>query len=374
MPAPMMRILSCLLILSSLAFAQTEASPTQPPAESATPAAKTAPRPMTVLVSATDAKGAAVMNLTKESVEVQDTGHATPVQALQLAESLPIEMIIVLNSSRNTFKQQQNAAIDLAQKVMRPGKDRVIVMNAGGEKMMTKPITWETDPAKVAEYVKAMDYKVGVPDAFGYEIQRDNAGMNRSGLEIQGGAMNSFFEIAWQLMVQDRSPMRRVLVTFRNPMNHAPGMNQRFQEHVAGRHEQIIHTAQALRAMIFTIVTDEPQQNVSGNIDINQGYVPLSSGEASQDQLRHYDENVNRNISYAISHGRLNVERLARDTGGRAFMGPKKNYSDAVDGIANAVKAQYALTFIPAEGVVEPRTLSVQSASAIISAPKSYPH
>jgi VWFA-related protein len=327
---------------------------------------------MTVLVSATDAKGAAVTNLTKESVQLTDTGHSTPVQSLQLAESLPVEMIIVLNSSRNTFKQQQNAAIDLAQKVMRPGKDRVIVLNAGGEKTMTKPITWETDPAKVAESVKAMDYKVGVPDAFGYEIQRDNAGLSRSGLEIQGGANNSFFEIAWQLMVQDRSPMRRVLVTFRNPMNHAPGMNQRFQEHVAGRHDQIIHTAQALRAMIFTIVTDEPQQNVSGSVDINQGYVPMS-GE-NQEQVRRYDENVNREISYAISHGRLNVERLARDTGGRAFMGPKKNFSDAVDGIANAVKAQYALTFIPAEGVVEPRTLAVQATGATISAPKSYPH
>jgi VWFA-related protein len=332
-------------------------------------------RPMTVLVSATDSNGLPVSGLTKESVRVMDTGHADSVLSLQAAETLPIQLVVILNSSRNTFKQQQAAAIDLLQKLMRPGKDEAVVLNAGGEKLMEGQVNWETDSVKLAAAIKSLDYKVGLPDAFSYSIQPDRAGMNRSGLEVQGGSNTSVFEIAWRLMVEDKRAMRRVVVTFRNPMNHSPGLgNQRFYEYVSQRHDQIIATAQALRATIFTIVTDEPGSNASGNVDIGQGYVPMTSWEASQDQVRHYDEALNRNINTALSSGRQNVERMAIDTGGKASLAPKRNFSDAVEQIVNSVKAQYALTFVPAEGLTGARTLSVQATGANITAPKSYPH
>jgi len=328
---------------------------------------------MTVLVSITDGAGNPVSGMVKDNVHVMDTGHSAPVLNFANADPLPVQLVIILYSSRNTFKNQQKAAIDLVQQIMRPGKDEALILNAGGEKQMEGQINWESDPTKVTDKIKNMDYKVGLPDAFSYSIQIDRAGMNRDGLEIQGGSNNSVFEIAWQLMVQDKRPMRRVIVTFRNPMNHAPGFNQRFSDYVAGHHDQIIGTAQALRAMIFTIITDEPSQNASGTIDIGQGYVPMTSGEASQDQLRHADETVNRRISQAVSSGRQNVERLALETGGKAYMSPKKNYADAVMGITNAIKAQYALTFQPAD-VTGPRAITVTAAGATVNAPKSYPH
>jgi VWFA-related protein len=379
---PPMKIVPTLIVLSSLALAQETASTTAPATPTSTAAAppaasaeqpKPAVRPMTVLVSLTDSGGNPVSGVGKENVHVLDTGHNASVLNFANAEPLPIQLVLILYSSRSTFKQQQKAAADLAQQVLRPGKDEALVMVAGSEKMMEGQLNWEADPVKVVEKIKALDYKVGLPDAFSYSIQIDKAGMNRNGLEIQGGSNNSVFEIAYQLMVQDKRPMRRVIVTFRNPMNHAPGFNQRFADYVAGHHDQIIGTAQALRAMIFTIITDEPSKNSSGTVDIGQGYVPMTSGEASQDQLRHADESVNRQISQAVSSGRQNVERLALETGGKAFMAPKKNYEDAVAGITNAIKAQYALTFQQAE-VTGPRAITVTAAGATVNAPKSYPH
>jgi hypothetical protein len=284
--------------------------------------------------------------------------------------------VVILYSSHDTFKQQQKAATQFLQQVMRPGKDRAVVLNAGGQKLMQGQLAWESDPAKLAETIKNMDYKVGLPDAFSYRIQIDRAGMQRSDLQIQGGSNTSVFEIAWSLFVQEKRPMRRIVVTFRNPMNHAAGpagTDQRFLDYVADRHAQIIQAAQTLRAMIFPIITDEPRQNVSGVVDISQGYVPMTQGEASQDQLRHADEETNRQVSQLVSQGRQNVEMLGIQTGGQAFMAPKRNYEDAMSAIANDIKAQYAVTFIPAD-VTGPRSIKVTAAGATVHAPTSYPH
>ena len=375
MRPPMKLLLTSLLMISTLTFGQestpaANAEKTQQPG--LTERAKSQAHPMTVLVSLTDSGGNPVAGVAKDNVHVMDTGHSVSVLNLAQAEPLPIQLVLILYSSRNTFKNQQKAATELVQQLMRPGKDEAIVLNAGGDKRMEGTINWETDPTKVTEQIKAMDYKVGLPDAFSYSITIDKSGSNRLPIEIQGGSNNSVFEVAWQLMVQDKRPMRRVIVTFRNPMNHAPGFEQRFANYVAAHHDQIIGTAQALRAMIFPIITDEPSQNVSGTVDIGEHVVPISGAEANAD-VRRWDEGANRQISLQISAGRQNVERMGLETGGVAFMSPKKNYSNAVTGITNAVKAQYALTFEPAD-VTGPRAIAVTAAGATVHAPKSYPH
>ena len=96
-----------------------------PAAHSATPAVTVARAPhfVPVLISATDTHGDPVLGLTKEQITVLDAN--LEVQPLQLyrGADLSLHLGIVLLCSPRTFSQQQAAAIDLVNKVIRPGID-----------------------------------------------------------------------------------------------------------------------------------------------------------------------------------------------------------------------------------------------------------
>jgi hypothetical protein len=49
----------------------------------------------------------------------------------------------------------------------------------------------------------------------------------------------------------------------------------------------------------------------------------------------------------AYEAGKVNIERMATETGGATFWSTKKNYPDAINAIANLVAGQYIVTFSP---------------------------
>jgi hypothetical protein len=365
-------ILSTFALTSALA--QTDAGVPASTATQAQPiAVAPAPtvRPTTLLVSAIDIKGNPVSVPTKESVTVMDSGRTAQLLDVRRADSLPVKLVIMLLGRHSTFSQQKNAAIDLVQKALRPGTDQVLIMTANGTKQWTKPLQWESDPAKAVDFLKSLDGKEGLTDAFDFSMDTDMGNESRVTLRKSDMSDKSVFEIAWGMLMQDPKPARRVLVTFRNPVAHAGGAGTRqIREYTDNRHAGIIAVAQAIRLPIYTIAVEDPE--LPGTSDIKANYSGNFGGSGSS--LRNYDESLSRAKHQAALAGRSSIQRLSDETGGLFSASTKKNFADAVDAIAAGIKSQYAVTFVPAEAGANPRVpVDVFSNGVKLSAPKSYP-
>jgi hypothetical protein len=71
----------------------------------------------------------------------------------------------------------------------------------------------------------------------------------------------------------------------------------------------------------------------------------------------------------AYDAGRVNVERIAVESGGATYWSTKKNYSDAISAIANQIAGQYIVTFVPRDipGVVRPMKVTSTDAVHVLS-------
>ena len=114
---------------TAAAPANSSASLTPAAAAPATPAAR-APRAVPVLLSATDSHGSPVLSLTKEQLTILDSNQAVEALKLYKGSELPLHLGIVLVCNARTFSQQQAAAVDLVNKVIRPGLDEAFVVTA----------------------------------------------------------------------------------------------------------------------------------------------------------------------------------------------------------------------------------------------------
>jgi hypothetical protein len=380
-----MKPILTIFILIAAAFAQGGAGAAPPPAPTTSePASQKTPTlqappadaqrgTMTILISGMDVKGNPVA-ITKESLRVMDSGASAEVVDVKNANALPIKLGIIL-TARGSFDKQKAAAMELIQKVLRPGVDQAIVVTAGGQKLWSKPLAMESDPAVLAAAVKAMDRKEGLADLFNYSIDTGGGGTN-TGLAIQsqvgGVAGQSVYETVWSLMASDPRPARRVLVLFRDPVSHSAGVgSQRFAEYNEYQHDKLIYTAQVLRAPIYVVGISDVSPMLNST-DIGATYNSTFAGDAAA--LRNRDEQANREKQAAMMGGRSNMERLGIETGGRAWYSSKKNYTDAVGYIVDALKNQYAVTFVPNDPPANTRpSLELIAGSAKLAAPKSYP-
>jgi hypothetical protein len=96
------------------------------------------------------------------------------VQALQIykAQDIPLRLGIVLLASDTTFAQQQTAAIDLVQRVIRPNLDAAFIVTARGKKPWpSERLDWKSDPAEMAKNIQGLDRNAGLPDAFNFDMQ-----------------------------------------------------------------------------------------------------------------------------------------------------------------------------------------------------------
>jgi hypothetical protein len=349
-----MKPLLTIFCLLATAFSQGAAAPpapaeTQHPGEQTTPTLQTPPPDaqrgtMTILISGMDVKGNPVA-ITKEGLRVMDSGRTAEVVDVKDATALPLKLGIIL-TARGSFDKQKNAAMELVQKALRPGIDQAVVLTAGGQKPWSKPVNWESDPAALIATIKAMDKKEGLADVFNYSIDTGGGGTN-TGLAIQsqvGGVRgDNVYDIMWSLMAADPKPARRVMVLFRDPVSHSAGVGSaRFAEYSEYQHEKLIYTAQMLRAPIFVVGVSDITPLLNST-DIGAVYNSTFAGDAAA--LRNRDEQANREKQAAMMGGRSNMERLGIETGGRAWYSSKKNYSDAVAGVVDALKTQYAVTF-----------------------------
>jgi len=330
-------------------------------------------RPVSVLFSVTDQAGSPVRDLAKDQVTVLDNSSNATVADLRPVGDAPLSLGIVLLASPTNFKKEQAAAIDLVQKLIRSDQDRAFVITAGGGKRWTESaLDWQSDPEALKKQISALDKNTGIPDAFNYDLSTYSGDTATSAarwrIESQKGGGASFFDAVWGMMVADKRPARRVLVLFRNPWSHAPGMAKEYRDFSDRKHSEIVANAQKLHVTIFAIgVEENPPDATNPSGELNKGYGMNAVG----DMTREYDRQVGLQKERLYNGGRANVERLANETGGQAWWSGK--YNDIAGSIANALNGQYLLTFVPAAPTPGPHKLKVTCGSGTrVSAPEAF--
>lgn len=368
----LVKILAVLFVLAGAGFAQV-----MPPQETGQSPAQRAPEhAISVIVSATDGQGNPLRDLTKESVTVSENNQALETARVQEAWDLPLDLGIVLLTSKDKFDQEKAAAIELAQKVLRPGKDRAFVVTAAGNKPWPSPkLDWLTDSSAVADTIRGLDKNAGLPDMFNYVLNTDAAGTGRHSVQTYNKSNGfSFFDVVWAMMKTDPRPVRRAVVIFRLPMRHAPGAGEQSTRACEENHNTVITAAQVLGVSFFTVGIDDAITGTdTAGKNIQRTYMPLHNGNSVTS--RQYDQDTDRFNEIQFTAGRNNVIRIADETGGRAYWPAKKNYTDAVASIASELSARYVVSFVPPDkstpSPVHPIKVQVAGA-AHVSAPRAY--
>jgi VWFA-related protein len=340
-------------------IATTESNSSAASTTATAPAAVTSvPRPhfVPVLISVTDVKGSPLLELTKEQLKIVDNNQAAQPLQLFKAADIPLHLGIVLLASPATFSQQQAAATDLVQKVIRPKVDEAFVVTARGRKAWPSDrLDWKSDPAELSRTIQALDRNAGIPDAFNFNLKTDEVGSDedagRDTVQYFANGGVSAFDAAYAMMNSDPRPARRVLVIFREPWSHSPGFGQRVNQAVEHQMQRVIALAQMTHVSMFVIGLDDPRFNGISDNNIGKSYISLHAGDdgGAGSANREFDRQMERDRIRAYDQGKTNVQRLASETGGETFWSTKKNYSDAVSAISNRILGQYLVTFTPAD-------------------------
>ena len=348
-------------------------SPSPPVASSASPAVATPQqRRVTIFMTATDRSGQPFRDLAKDQISITDSGQAGEVLQVRLADQLPLDLGIVLLASKTDFAQQQAAAIELSRKILRPGADHAFVLVAGGDKPWTNTnVEWQSDPSAIEKIIKGLDHNAGLSDPFAWDFSTENAGMNRR-MHIQrytvGGS--GVFNIIWTMMKTDPRPVRRAVVIFRSAWAHSAGMGDTVVQAVERQHSNIIADAQQLWVSLYVIGIQEAPPPAPATL--TQTYSPIQTGAGGYNRV--YDQELEKFRDRAYNVGQVNLARLATETGGGIWWSAKKNYSDAVVGIQNALSSSYAVVYSTSLSSSPQHTLDLRlsTSNARVSFQKMY--
>ncbi len=328
------------------------------------------PRFVPVLISVTDSGGGPVAGLAKEQLTLLDSNQAVqPLQVLK-GHDIPLHLGVVLVSASASFAQQQAAAENLVQRVLRPNVDAAFVVTTRGKKPWPSGrLEWKQDPAELCKLIQGLDRDAGLPDAFNFDLNTDKAGFgDKSGRSTQqsfGGTQVTVFDAVYSMMNSDPRPSRRVLVIFRDPWPFSPGFGSWAHGTVEDRLLQVIAQAQALHIATFVVGLEDPQFNGVTDNTIGQNYTSLHAGRdgGAGTASRNLDQQLQRSRMRAYDAGKANLERLAAETGGTTIWSTKKNYPDAVNAIANQLDGEYMVTFVPGQIPGPAHSLKVTSSN-----------
>ena len=321
-----------------------------------------------------------MLGATKEQLNIIDSNQPVTPLKLFAGSDIPLHLGIVLVSSPKTFGQQQAAATDLVKQVIRANKDQAFVVSAGGTKPPAeKDIAWSTNADDVVKKIQSLDANAGLPDAFASNMENtaitgnENPGL--MSLQTYAGASGAtVFDAAFGMINADPKPARRVLVMFREPWAHSPGVGGRASAAVNYQVSRLVGVAQQMHIATFVIGLEDLRFNGVSDNTIGQNYVSVHGGDdkSGGSASREYDRQMDRERVNAYNAGRVNVEKLGADTGGAVFWSTKKNYPDAVHGIANLLAGQYIVTFVPSDTPGPVHTLKITSSAGKVMAQPSF--
>lgn len=369
---------------STSAATSTSSPATASATNSSTATAPIAPRIRFVpaLISVTDGSGKPVLGVTKEQLTIIDSNQPVTPLKLFAGSDIPLHLGIVLVASPKTFGQQRAAAADLVKQVIRPNKDQAFVVNAGGTKPPAqKEIAWSSNPDDLVKLIQAQDENAGLPDAFGSSMDSTSiAGNENPGqMSVQtyaGTSGATVFDAAFGMINADPKPARRVLVMFREPWAHSPGIGGRASAAVDYQVNRLVGVAQQMHIATFVIGLEDLRFSGAADNTLGQTYVSVHGGDdkSGGSAAREYDRQMDRERVKAYNGGRVNVEKLGTNTGGAVFWSTKKNYPDAVHGIVNLLGGQYIVTFTPSDTPGPVHTLKITSSAGnkVLSQPSFF--
>ena len=379
--------LAAVSIAAGTAQAQS-APPASVAGQEPTAAAPVAPAPaapqrahfVPALISVTDSSGNPVQGVTKEQLNIVDSNQAVTPLKLFAGSDIPLHLGIVLVSSPKTFGQQQAAAADLVKQVIRANKDQAFVVSAGGTKPPgEKEIAWSSNAEDLVKKIQSLDANAGLPDAFASNMENTSitGNENPGQMSVQtyaGGGGATVFDAAFGMINADPKPARRVLVMFREPWAHSPGIGGRASAAVDYQVNRLVGVAQQMHIATFVIGLEDLRFNGVSDNTIGQTYVSVHGGDdkSGGSASREYDRQMDRERVKAYDAGRVNVEKLGTDTGGAVFWSTKRNYPDAVHGIANLLAGQYIVTFVPSDTPGPVHTLKITSSAGKVLAQPSF--
>jgi hypothetical protein len=183
-----------------------------------------------------------------------------------------------------------------------------------------------------------LDKTAGLPEPFSFEIQTTSSADFRSWITYYKGAPpeQSVFAIAAQMLTSDRRPARRALIMFRDPWEHSPGWGSAYGQYVERRHDFVISMLKEAAVPVYVIGIDEPSTRPRIPNDIGQNYGTTFTGSGSA--MRASDQEFRKAMDILMNAGRVNLERISKQTGGMVAYGSKKNYTDAVPQLISAVE------------------------------------
>lgn len=270
-----------------------------------------------------------------------------------------LDLAIVLLDSRTNFDQQKNAAAELLKRSVRPG-DRVLIVTATGDAPKSTPeLKWNTTAYGALYAIKEARRDVGFPDAFGLRIETEVSSTDRLTYETNAENFHdTVFEKVFAFMAADPTPAKRLMVMFRDPTAHSPGIGytQRFADYMDKRHKQIISQAQADHVTIEAIGLDglalyASQTNngypaARGSSPVNPYMSPFyqlgdprvtgsvwdgtAQSATSINNPRVYDERIKKEVQFAVSSGRQNLEKLVTATGGHVYWSNRSDFKDVM--------------------------------------------
>ncbi len=299
-------------------------------------------RRVTALFTATDSSGSPVQNMKADGFAVTDNDTAGKILDIRSAEILPLRVAFLLEASKANFPEQQRAAIEIARKAMRPNVDRAFVVSAGGIKPWPSArVEWLNDPSALEKTVLAMDRNSGMPDPFAFDINQAKVGEGMRLILVQYGTTGtSVFDVLWAMMKSDPTPARHVVIAFRDPWAHSPGFDRHYTEVVETNHQRLIADAQRLWTPFFVITAEQP---LPAHTSLTQTYAPTFAGQGEAN--REFDESLDKARTHAYNGGRVNLERIAAETGGQVWWSVKKNYPDAVEAVVRKLSGQFAISY-----------------------------
>jgi VWFA-related protein len=310
-------------------------------------------RPVSILISAIDSAGKAVRDLSKDQISVLDNQYQGKIADLRPVGDAPLSIGIMLLTSTKSFAKQQSAAVELVEKLLRSDQDRAFVITAAADLKHDKPWTkanleWQSDREVLVNEIQALDRTTGIADEFSYV------------LDLAPKDTTLAFEAALRMIASDNRVARRVLVLFRSPWAHRTLVQVGYpytqlrtaQTYRDGLLAQLISTTQQLHITIYTVEVDED-------------FFTPTSAQAAADISTSFDRNNGRQWileqEKTLTSGRDNLQRLVDETGGRAWWSNKSSFSSAVEGIANELRGQYVLTFVPGANTPGTHQLKVSS-------------
>jgi hypothetical protein len=156
----------------------------------------------------TNSGGSPISGLTKEQFTLIDTNQA--VQPLQVfnGHDIPLHLGIVLVATPGSFSQQQAAAENLVQRVIRRSVDEAFVVTARGKKPWPYDhLEWKQDPAELTKMIQGLDRDAGVPDAFNFDLNTDRTQqtkkVGKSTVQSFGTTGVNVFDAAYAMMNSD---------------------------------------------------------------------------------------------------------------------------------------------------------------------------